>query len=120
MKRSDKMSKEEVFDFFNKIISGDCDGCPIKPFCERINENENYSCLEAARKYLFDEVPKKTVSRWQTIKSDEDFIKLYRGQDMGCVGHSCSGCPYSAAVSGYDDCVMAYFLEKIEGEDDDE
>lgn len=118
MKRSDEMSKEETFDLFNNTISGDCFDCPveIKTFCKKINNGFNlYGCADVVKKYLFDEVQTKTVSRWQTIKSDEGLIKMQRDYRGMCNGRGCSGCLYSSSTN---DCFVDYLSEKIEVEDE--
>lgn len=114
MKRYERMTKEEIIEKY-KACCGYCRECPLYEIKTAECKYSGCDCTEAMADYLNEEIKLKTVSRWQTIKSDEDLWKMRQDFHGMCNGTRCDDCSYVGC--GKVGCFINYLFEKIEVED---
>lgn len=109
MKRYERMSKEAIMEAFKTTNS-----CSTCMFHNSVTHacTAGKDCCDAVAAYLNEEI--KAVSRWQTIKSDDDLVKMSAELTGWCANHECAKCVYRSTNHS---CLMSYLLEKIEVEE---
>ena len=102
----------------NRILSVGCRDIPDK-YGKNVTEHgcaRRITCSKCKAERLFTEVPTKTVSRWETIKSDADVEKIKT--DWISNGDECDACGYTGEKSLRDciACFVNHLTEKVEVE----
>lgn len=111
MKRYERMSKEEIIEFYRK--TKDCKNCPF------VNKSGGcdspVTCVFALSDYLMQPIKKK-VHRYELVKSPEDVDKAYSEFNAFCyVNKQCGSCKF-VHFNKRSMCFAQYLKEEIEVE----